>query len=82
MIAEGLSEDEAKEKAPIINEAREMLRLWEANDAETRELWQRMNRWVYAGFDETYTKLSGLISTKYTMNQTLTLLAAMKCCVA
>ena len=57
LIIEGMSEQEAKEKAPIINEAREMLRQWEANDPETRELWNRMNSWVYAGFDETYKTL-------------------------
>ena len=57
LIAGGLTEDEAKEKSPIINEAREMLRLWEANDTETRELWKRMNSWVYTGFDETYKTL-------------------------
>jgi len=57
LIADGMSEDEAKEKSPIINEAREMLRKWEANDPETRELWQRMNSWVYKGFDETYKTL-------------------------
>jgi len=51
LIADGMSEDEAKEKSPIINEAREMLRKWEANDPETRDLWQRMNNWVYKGFD-------------------------------
>ena len=57
LMADGLTEVEAKEKAPIINEAREMLLKWEANDAETRELWQRMNSWVYKGFDETYKTL-------------------------
>ena len=57
LIDTGLSEEAAKEQAPIINEAREMLRLWEANDAETRDLWQRMNSWVYTGFDETYKTL-------------------------
>jgi arginyl-tRNA synthetase len=57
LIAQGMSEDEAKEKAPIINETREMLRQWEANDPETRDLWHRMNSWVYAGFDETYKTL-------------------------
>ena len=57
LIATGLSEEGAKEQAPIINEAREMLRLWEANDAATRDLWRRMNSWVYAGFDETYKTL-------------------------
>ena len=57
LIIGGMSEEAAKEQAPIINEAREMLRLWEANDPETRTLWQRMNSWVYAGFDETYKTL-------------------------
>ena len=57
LIAAGMSEDEAKEKSPIINEAREMLRKWESNDPETRDLWQRMNNWVYKGFDETYKTL-------------------------
>ncbi|MCX6238689.1 MAG: arginine--tRNA ligase, partial [Bacteroidia bacterium] len=57
LISQGMSEDEAKEKAPIINETREMLRQWEANDPETRDLWHRMNSWVYAGFDETYKTL-------------------------
>ena len=57
LIAGGLSEEAAKEQAPIINEARELLRLWEANDAGTRDLWRRMNSWVYAGFDETYRTL-------------------------
>ena len=57
LIAGVVSEEAAKEQAPIINEAREMLRLWEANDAATRDLWQRMNRWVYTGFDETYKTL-------------------------
>ena len=57
LIAGGLTEDQAKEKSPIINEAREMLRLWEANDTETRELWKQMNSWVYTGFDETYKTL-------------------------
>jgi arginyl-tRNA synthetase len=59
LMAQGLSEDEAKEKAPSINEAREMLRKWEAGDEEVRSLWKTMNTWVYAGFDETY-KLLGV----------------------
>jgi len=57
LVAQGMSEDEAKDKAPIINEAREMLRQWEANDPETRDLWKRMNNWVYTGFAETYKTL-------------------------
>ncbi len=53
----GMSEDDAKANAPIIKEAQEMLRKWEAGDAEVRALWQKMNTWVYAGFDETYRRM-------------------------
>lgn len=55
--AEGLSEEEAEEKSPLMQEAREMLRKWEAEDPEVRALWRKMNEWVYAGFDETYKAL-------------------------
>ncbi len=58
---EGMSEEDAKAKAekesPLMNEAREMLVKWEANDPEVRALWKKMNDWVYAGFDETYKSL-------------------------
>jgi len=53
----GLSLKEAEEKSPLMAEAREMLRKWEAGDKETVELWKMMNSWVYAGFDETYKAL-------------------------
>jgi arginyl-tRNA synthetase len=60
-IAEGMGEEEAqnkaKEEAPLIKEAHEMLVKWEHNDPEVRALWQKMNSWVYAGFDETYKAL-------------------------
>ena len=59
--AQGMSEDEAKAKAeaasPLMQEAREMLVNWEAGDPEVRGLWEMMNNWVYAGFDETYKKM-------------------------
>ena len=59
--AQGMSEDEAKAKAeaasPLMQEAREMLVNWEAGDPEIRGLWEMMNNWVYAGFDETYRKM-------------------------
>lgn len=59
--AQGMSEDEAKAKAeaasPLMQEAREMLVKWEAGDPEVRGLWEMMNNWVYAGFDETYKKM-------------------------
>ena len=57
MARENISEDEAKEKSPLMKEAREMLRLWEQGDPEVRRLWEMMNSWVYAGFDETYRRL-------------------------
>ena len=53
----GMSEEEAKNEAPLIKEAREMLVKWENNDPEVRALWRKMNDWVYAGFDETYKAL-------------------------
>jgi len=59
LVAGGMSEDEAKDKAPSIQAARDMLRKWEANDPEIRQLWENMNGWVYQGFDETY-KLLGV----------------------
>ena len=59
--SEGATEEEAKVKAeaasPLMNEAREMLVKWEANDPEVRALWTKMNNWVYEGFDETYRKM-------------------------
>lgn len=55
----GMSEEEAKKQAPILLEAQEMLRKWEAGDEETVALWRRMNDWVLKGFDETY-KLMGV----------------------
>lgn len=57
LIAKGLSEEEAAQQAPIMLEAREMLRRWEAGAPEVRALWEKMNQWVYAGFDETYARL-------------------------
>ena len=57
-LAEGMDEEKAEEKAkaeaPLIKEAHEMLVKWEQNDPEVRALWEKMNNWVYAGFDETY----------------------------
>src|SRR5574344_1340375 len=60
-LAEGMNEEQAKAKAeaesPLMQEAREMLRKWEANDPEVRALWKKMNEWVYAGFNETYKEM-------------------------
>ena len=57
LMAAGMDEEEAKKEAPLMKEAQEMLRKWEADDAEVRTLWKTMNDWVYAGFDETYKRL-------------------------
>ena len=57
LVAEGMSEEEAKKQAPSLKEAHEMLVKWEQNDPEVRALWSMMNGWVYQGFDETYAAL-------------------------
>ena len=57
LMAKGLDEETAKKEAPLILEAQEMLRKWEAHDPEVRALWEKMNSWVYAGFDETYKRM-------------------------
>lgn len=59
LTEQGMEEEEAKKNAPILLEAQEMLRKWEAGDKETVALWRMMNDWVLAGFDETY-KLMGV----------------------
>jgi len=59
LMAQGMDEDTAKQEAPLIKEAHEMLVKWEQNDPEVRALWKKMNEWVYAGFDETY-KMMGV----------------------
>jgi arginyl-tRNA synthetase len=57
LVKGGLSQDDAEKKSPLMLEAQEMLRKWEAGDKETLSLWKKMNSWVYAGFDETYSRL-------------------------
>ena len=57
LMAAGMDEETAKKEAPLMKEAQEMLRKWEANDPEVRGLWAKMNQWVYAGFDETYKRM-------------------------
>lgn len=57
MVADGINEETAKKQAPSIIEAQEMLLKWENNDPEVRKLWAMMNEWVYAGFNETYSRL-------------------------
>ena len=57
LMSKGMDEETAKREAPLMLEAQEMLRKWEANDPEVRGLWAKMNGWVYAGFDETYKRM-------------------------
>jgi arginyl-tRNA synthetase len=57
LMQQGMSKEEAEATAPLIKEAHEMLVKWEAGDSEVRALWEKMNSWVYAGFDETYRRM-------------------------
>ncbi len=57
MERENIEKEEAEKKSPLMAEAREMLRRWEQGDPEVRRLWEMMNEWVYAGFDETYKRM-------------------------
>ncbi len=70
LIAQGKTEEEAKKHAPIINEAQEMLIKWEAGNTEVVALWEKMNGWVYAGFDETYKNLGVDFDNLYYESQT------------
>lgn len=70
LAAQGMSEDEAKKKAPIMQQAQEMLRRWEAKDPEVYRLWQTMNGWVYDGFDVTYKALGVDFDKVYYESQT------------
>ena len=65
LIKEGSSEEEAKKQAPILVEAQEMLRSWEAGDEQTVALWQKMNQWVYKGFEESYKSLGVDFDSNY-----------------
>lgn len=57
LMATGMDEETAKKEAPLMKEAQSMLLRWEQNDPEIRGLWEKMNNWVYAGFDETYKQM-------------------------
>ncbi len=70
LMAQGMSEDEAKRQAPLIQEAQRMLLAWEQGNPEVRNLWHMMNGWVYAGFDETYRKLGVDFDKIYYESQT------------
>ncbi len=70
LVAQGMSEDEAKKSAPIMLEAQDMLRKWEAKEPEVYALWQKMNGWVYDGFDVTYKALGVDFDKVYYESQT------------
>ncbi|WP_242131666.1 arginine--tRNA ligase [Aestuariivivens marinum] len=65
LVAKGIPEEEAKKQAPLLIEAQEMLRKWEAGDKAVVELWETMNGWVYNGFNETYKNLGVDFDTLY-----------------
>ena len=68
--AKGMTDDEAAAASPLMQEARAMLRAWEARDPEVRALWEKMNSWVYAGFDETYRRMGVNFDKIYYESQT------------
>jgi arginyl-tRNA synthetase len=70
LMDEGMDEEKAKQEAPLIKEAHEMLVKWEQGDPEVRALWEKMNAWVYAGFDETYKKMGVSFDKIYYESQT------------
>ena len=68
--AKGMTKEEAEAASPLMAEAREMLRKWEAGDPDVRALWEKMNSWVYAGFDETYRRMGVDFDKIYYESQT------------
>ncbi len=68
--AQGISEEEAEKQSTLMHEARAMLKKWEQGDAEVRALWEKMNSWVYAGFDETYKRMGVDFDKIYYESQT------------
>ena len=70
LVAQGMDEEQAKQEAPLIKEAHQMLVKWEQGDKEVRQLWATMNSWVYAGFDETYRRMGVSFDKIYYESQT------------
>ncbi|MCM1109952.1 MAG: arginine--tRNA ligase [Clostridium sp.] len=70
LMEQGMTEEKAKAASPLMLEAREMLRKWEQKDPEVRALWEKMNSWVYAGFDETYKRMGVGFDKIYYESQT------------
>ena len=70
LVANGMPKEQAEKEAPVMKEAQEMLRKWEAGDVETIRLWETMNGWVYAGFNKTYDALGVAFDRNYYESQT------------
>ena len=70
LMESGVEEEQAKREAPLMVEAQQMLKRWEEGDKEVRSLWEKMNGWVYAGFDETYNRLGVGFDKVYYESQT------------
>ncbi len=70
LVASGMKPEEAAKNAELIREAQDMLRKWEAGDAQVHDLWERMNSWVYKGFDETYGRLGVAFDKVYYESET------------
>ncbi len=70
LVASGISHKEASQNAPILKEAKKMLKNWEAHEPETIALWEKMNRWVYAGFSETYQIIGAEFDKTYYESET------------
>lgn len=73
LVASGIEEAQAKNEAPILQEAKTMLLQWEQNDAQVRALWAQMNGWVYEGFAETYSRLGVDFNSYYYESDTYVL---------
>jgi len=70
LVERGVEEEQAKKEAPLMVEAQQMLKRWEDGDKEVRALWEKMNGWVYAGFDQTYRRLGVAFDKVYYESQT------------
>ncbi len=73
LVENGMSQEEAEANATLMKEAREMLLKWEQNDPETKALWEKMNTWVYAGFEKTYAAMGVSFDRYYYESQTYSL---------
>ncbi|MCB0768622.1 MAG: arginine--tRNA ligase, partial [Flavobacteriales bacterium] len=73
LVSSGSSKEDAEKQAPILLEAQEMLRQWEANDPEVRALWEKMNGWVYDGFNATYDRIGVGFDKNYFESRTYVL---------